>query len=253
VIDLDHLSYSSISLYLRCSRAWYGRYVDHIKVPTSPALVFGSAIHNTIERYLLTGQDPLSAWSECWAEQVNSEGSGIEWGGDTPERFVNDGIHYLGSKAVQDGIAALKCAMGANGPRVEERVTLTVPGVPLPLIGYIDFVAPDGVPCDLKTAARAWDADKAQREPQSLYYLAALNQSGETVPQWMFRHYVLVKTKKPQWQVFEHRHSVAELFGLLDTVQQAWRGIEAGIFTPNTSGWQCSPKYCDMWQACQGK
>ena len=51
-MGLDHLSYSSISTWLMCPRSWKYRYLDRVPVPTSPALMFGSAFHNTVEEYL---------------------------------------------------------------------------------------------------------------------------------------------------------------------------------------------------------
>lgn len=41
---VDYLSYSSVSTYLLCPKSWQFRYIDKVSVPTSPNLIFGSAV-----------------------------------------------------------------------------------------------------------------------------------------------------------------------------------------------------------------
>lgn len=249
--ELDHLSYSSISAYLSCGQAWNFRYVQHIPTPTAPELVFGSAVHNTVERYIQTKQPLLDVWNECWAAQVAKEPS-IEWGAATPEEFANDGTRLLGNAKVQEALAAVAATCGES-PVVERRIEMYVPGVPIPIIGYIDIMDGQGVPADLKTSARSWTADRAQSELQSLFYLAALNQLGETVPEWRFKHYVLVKTKTPQFQTFEHTHSLGEMFWMMGLIQRAWRGIERGVFLMNPDSWKCDARHCGYHHLCRGQ
>jgi len=250
-MPLDHLSYSSISQYLSCGQSWYYHYVEHIPTPTAPELVFGSAVHKAVERYITTRRPLLDVWSECWRAQLESESS-IEWVTSTPEEFANDGVRLLGNAKVQEAIATIAAQCGEN-PTVERRVEMHVPGVPVPIIGYIDIMTAGGVPGDFKTSARSWTQDRAQSELQSLFYLAALNQLGETVPGWRFRHYVLVKTKTPQFQTFEHTHSLGEMFWMMNLIQRAWKGIERDVYTMNPDNWKCSPKYCDYWHLCRGR
>ncbi len=249
--ELTHLSYSSVSTYLMCGRAWAFRYIEQIPTPTAPELVFGSAIHKAVEQHIVTKQPLLDLWSECWATQCAGEAE-IAWGASTPEEFCNDGIRLLSNAKVQKALADI-AGMCAETPVTERRIEMHVPGVPIPIIGYIDLMDRNGIPGDLKTSARSWTADRAQSELQSLFYLAALNQLGETVPSWTFRHYILVKTKTPQIQVFEHFHSLGEMFWMIELIQRAWRGIEQEIYLMNPSGWKCSPRYCEFWHLCRGR
>ena len=50
--EIDHLSYSSIGSYLTCFRAWKYHYIDKLPEPTTPALIFSSAIHDTVEKLI---------------------------------------------------------------------------------------------------------------------------------------------------------------------------------------------------------
>ena len=157
-------------------------------------------------------------------------------------------------------VDALRPLSDDAGPIIEKYITLTVPGVPVPIIGYIDMIESDGIPCDFKTSSKSWNQDQANSEMQPTFYLAALNQAGY-LPQFVapdyskvfaFRHYVFVKTKKPRVQIWESTRTVADLFWLFGLIRDVWSGIEAGVFPPNPTGWKCSPKYCEYWGICRG-
>lgn len=252
-MDLEHLSYSSISSYLACGYNWKLHYLDKIATPGSPALVFGSAWHGTLERFLQSGYqaDLVGAWREEWAKEVGANPE-VDWGAG-PEELCNDGVRMLSSAEIRAGLLSIRPAIDKDGARIERKVELRVPGVPLPIIGYIDIVTDDGVPGDFKTSARAWSADKATGETQPLFYLAALNQAGETVPGWRFRHFVFVKTKTPQFQVIEHHHNPGQLLWLFSMIRSVWEGIEAGVFPMNPGSWKCSPSFCDYYARCRGR
>lgn len=254
MLDLEHLSYSSISLYLDCGEAWKRKYVEKQPTIVSPALIFGSAFHDTVEAAVGDpGADLLKTWTAKWNKRVGE--ADVAWGVDTPEFHHNEGHRILSADNVQGAIRSIRVGHDDDGagPLVEQKVELRVPGVPIPIIGYIDLMTTDGVPADLKTAARAWTDAKAADSLQGLFYLAALNQAGKTAHAWRFRYYIFVKTKTPQVQIIEHTHHPGEIFFLFKLIQSIWRGIEQGVFPINPTGWKCDPKYCDFWADCRGK
>ena len=252
---LDHLSYSSISAYLTCGRHWQYRYVEQAPALTSTNLLLGSAVHGAIEAYIATPDRQPDAmhelWRSSWAKQVDANEGRIDWGIDTPEGLSNQGLKLLThpeTLLVLDALTPL-------GPEwIEKRVELHVPGVPVPVVGYIDIVTADGIPGDFKTSARSWSEDKALGETQPLFYLAALNQAGYTLnPQRRFRHYVFVKTKEPKVQIIEHSHTAGQLFWLFEMIRSVWQAIEAGVYPLNPTGWKCTPAYCEYWTRCRGR
>ena len=251
--DIQHLSYSSISTYLLCPESWGRRYILHEQAPTATALVFGSAVHSAIEVYLRTGKPLGTAWHESWGEQLSRE-SNVAWGEENADTLAADGERLLTAPTVMAFLNEIRANFDASRERsIERKVELRVPGVPVPIIGYIDVITKDGVPGDFKTAARMWAPSKAAEEMQPLVYLAALNQEGVHDHNWRFRHYVLSKGTKPAAKVFECQRSPAEvLTSLFPTVQQVWRDIQAERFPKVTTGWKCGPKYCEYWQGCQG-
>ena len=269
MIELDHLSYSSISTWQMCGASWKFRYIDKPAGLTSTALVFGSAFHNAVENFLarqVEGSEKVSLL-DCWHEAWKNESTrmdpetderkpreDVNWDLETPESLCNEGVRILGHPDIQQGILSIKPLIRADfSPAIETKIELKVPGVPIPIIGYIDIIAADCVPGDFKTSSRSWSADKAEDEIQTLFYLAALNQAGFEVKDWRFRHYIFVKTKTPQFQVFEHRHNPTQLMWLFKMIGEVWRAIEAGVYPPNPGSWKCSPKYCEYWALCRGK
>jgi hypothetical protein len=128
-----------------------------------------------------------------------------------------------------------------------------VPGVEIPIVGYVDLIAEDGVPGDFKTAARRWPNGKAQAELQPLFYLAALNQAGYSAPGMKFRHYVITKGAKPEVDVHETQRAWGEIVWLFETIVRVWRAIRAEVFPMNPSSWRCSAAYCEFWPTCRGR
>lgn len=205
---IEHLSYSSINTYLMCPRSWKYHYLDKVPVKTSAALVFGSAFHGAIEAYIrATDQHGQlsSYWPWNWDEQIGKSPD-IEWNGESTESIYNQGILMLSNEEVRAVVDSLKPMVVDQRVYIEQQVSLNVPGVPVNVIGYIDIITEDGVPGDFKTASRRWEEDKATNELQPSFYLAALNQARfPGNPDRKFRHYVFVKTKRPQAQIIETR------------------------------------------------
>ena len=258
----DYLSYSSINLFLTCGEHWRRKYLLNQPQPSTPALIFGSAVHGTIEELIRwkatnhldgTGMTQNDVWPMVWEQKIREEGDRVEWGADTPEFHFNEGVRLLGSPDVQQMVDGIRPLMDSNGPWIERKIELRVPGVPIPIIGYIDLVAADGVPCDFKTSATRWTQDKAQGEIQPLFYLAGLHQMGRSVPGMRFRHYVMTKTKKPEVQVLEHCHGWDEVFWLYELIRRVWQAIEAQVFPVNPGAWLCSQRYCAYYSDCRGK
>lgn len=248
---IEHLSYSSISLYLDCPEAWRRKYMLNEPTRKGTALAFGTAWHGLIERMIQTPQsDPAAIWSE---EFDKAFGSDIYYElGETREEHCNEGTRILSNGDVLAAIRSIQPGYDDQGALIERKVELRVPGVPVPVIGFIDVILEDGTPADFKTSARSWTDDKAQSSLQTLFYLAALNQAGFKV-NWRFRHFIFVKTKTPQVQVLEHSHRPGELFFLFHLVARVWDAIQKEAFPPNPTGWRCSEKYCDFYSSCRGK
>lgn len=253
-MNIQHLSYSSLTTYLTCPEQWRRKYILHQPTTATPALIFGGAFHNTIERYITQEKRTASLtdlWPDVWQEKMREELT-VTWGDDTPAGCFEEGLRMFGSADVQRVIDEIVPHVDDRGPMVERKVEIRVPGVPVPVVGYIDVITDDHVPGDFKTASASWSDDRAQGEMQPLFYLAALDQAGYAMSDLRFRHYVFTKTKTPRVQVIDHVHTWNEVLWLFQMVRRAWEAIDAGVFPLNPGGWACSPKYCSYWSTCRG-
>jgi CRISPR/Cas system-associated exonuclease Cas4 (RecB family) len=254
---IEHLSYSSINTYLMCPRSWKYHYLDKTQVKTSASLIFGSAFHGAIEAYIRARNTDqagrlASYWDWNWAEQIGKNPD-IEWNGESKESIFNQGVVMLSNEDVRAVVDGLKPLVIDQEVYIERQVTLHVPGVPVNVIGYIDIITADGIPGDFKTSSRRWEEDKAANELQPSFYLAALNQNWiPGNPERKFRHYVFIKTKRPQVQVIETRRGANELMDVLRITKEVWDGISAEKFPQNFRTWKCSPRWCEYFKICRG-
>lgn len=250
---ITYLSYSSINLYLTCAEHWRRKYIDKEPQTSTPALLVGSAFHGTVERAVVERAPLPALWPQVWAAKLEADGAAVEWGVETPEQHFNDGLRLVSAEPVQRMVDAIRPQVDGDGACIERKMQIEVPGVPVPVIGYIDIVTDDGVPGDFKTSKTKWSQADAEGEIQPLFYLAALHQAGRPSPGNMFRHFVVTKTKEPTATVIEHTHTWDEIFWLYDLIRRVWRGIEAEVYPTNPNAWLCSQKWCAYWADCRGK
>lgn len=257
--SIEHLSYSSLSTYQSCARSWRFKYLDQQPAPSTPALAFGSAWHATVEEIIRStalhhSADIRGIWTENLAIATASVPADRYELGESPESLADDGLRMLYDPEVIRSLSTLRPLMIDGAPVIERKVELRVPGVPVPIVGYIDCVLDDGCPVDFKTSERAWSNDRAFNEIQPLFYLAALLQEDvRPAANYRFTHVVFPKSGKARVQIFQHTHTPAQLFWLFGLIRDCWTGIDSGVFHPNPTSWLCSPKFCNYWTQCRGK
>ena len=256
MIELDHLSYSSISSYLTCGKAWKYKYLDKIPTKPSTTLILGSTVHDTMEEMIakrsvgMEPPNPVEFATDTLTKRLELDRDKLV--PEDIETLQNDVLRLVSDAGILYGMSQIRAKVDDDGPQIERKVTLQVPEVDVPIIGFIDIVLEEGTPADFKTSARSWTQDRAEKEMQPVFYLAAMGQCGMPV-NWHFKHIVMVKTKIPKFQILEHTHEPKELFKLFQQVQEVWKGMNSGVFNPAAPGsWKCSPKFCDYYDICQG-
>lgn len=249
---INHLSYSSISLYLDCAEAWRRKYIAKEPTFSNSNLMLGKAFHGAVEAAVeLPGVNLQAAYSEQFNKALE-EDKNVIWGDETQESTFNEGVRLLSNADVQQAILSIKPGKDERGAMIERKVELRVPSVPVPIIGYVDIILDDGTPADFKTSSKSWSEGQASGSLQTLFYLAAMNQMGMPI-NWKFKHFIFVKTKTPKVQVLEHAHKASELFFLFEVIANAWKGIEREVFPLAPGSWKCSAAYCDFYKNCRGK
>ena len=255
MLPIEHLSYSSISSYMTCGKAWKYRYIDKVQAPTSLTLITGSAVHDTVEKIIenrtlgIYDADATEIATQALAERFSS--ADIDENTPEAETAKNDVLRVVTDAYILSEVNNLTAKVDDAGPMIERKVTLQVPEVEVPIIGYIDIILSNGTPADFKTSAKSWTQAKAEAELQPVFYLGAMGQMGIPV-NWDFWHIVFVKTKQPKFQILKHRHYPEQIFKLFEQIQTVWKSMSSNVFLPAAPGcWKCSPKCCEYWKICQ--
>jgi hypothetical protein len=259
-----HLSYSQISMYVDCGKRWQGHYRQNLRSPLGEALIFGSVVHSVIEKFIVDKKINMQEqfhndWNTAVALPANKS---IVWE-ETPDTAKAAGDRIFSSQEVFDVLSAIVPGKYSRESKeqpgqfetvdaVEREIFWHLKDVP-DIVGYIDCIADDGVPIDFKTAGRMWSADKARKEMQPLFYLAALEELGEHSHGFKFRHIVITKSATPRIEIFEEQRSPVEIETMEMIVRAAWSGISSGLFIPNPTSMLCDPRFCGAYFDCVGK
>lgn len=140
-----HLSASQINMLRRCPEQFRRVYVQGERRRPAGALVWGTADHKAHERNFRqkidTGADiPVAdvqlAFAEEWDRAVERDGGEreIDWEGEKPGELKDIGVGVVAAYHKQVSPRVQPVA-------VEERFSLEVPGVPVPVVGYVDVRA----------------------------------------------------------------------------------------------------------------
>jgi len=149
---LRHLSASSLGMVLRCPRQFQRRYMFHEKQRPGESIVIGSFFHETLDwnyqtKILSFVDQPLSDAVQYLQDEavpkVLEEEGGVEnvlW--DTDLDTARSDAERLMSAYYKTVVPRIQ-PMGT-----EERFEIRVPGVEVPVMGYIDLLAATEVEMD---------------------------------------------------------------------------------------------------------
>lgn len=248
---LDHISPSSLKLYLGCSLRYYFKKVLKLPEPCSPSLHLGKAVHKGLQAFHLgrwrgTSHDlqaVMGAYDKALSEQQESDP--VEFKG----KKDREKIHAQGKEVLNAYLQSEHAQMPEIPLGVEVQLEEDFPELPSPLMGYIDLVREGNVPVDFKTCASTPDVELEafNHEIQlTLYQLLIESATGERVDgrELVF----LVKTKTPK--IIVHRLPPAtqhEKNRVLEIAQAAVEGIYHERFYPQP-GMACS--WCSFRAEC---
>lgn len=249
---LDHISASSLKLYLGCSLKYYFKKVLGLPEPTSPSLHLGKAVHAGLQAFHRGRwygkshdlQTVLQAYEKALAEQ--NESDPVEYKNDKEcDKLIEQGNRVLTAYLESEHAMMDEIPLG-----VEVKLEEDLPELPSPLLGYVDLVRAGNVPVDFKTCASTPDVELEafQHELQlTAYQLLIESATGEAVEgrELVF----LVKTKTPK--VIVHRMPPAtqqDKQRFWSIAQAAVDGIYHERFYPQP-GMQCS--WCAFREQCK--
>ncbi len=237
--ELTSFSYSRLNRYLQCPEQYRLYYVERLRPRISPAsLVFGQVIHMALAAHFRHGEDPAHAFDVFWNSTKTTAM-------DYKRRESWESLHAA-------GLALLEKFTREDRPRItnvrssEQRFTLMIDGLDLPLIGATDLIADlDGTSAviDFKTAASAYEAHEAVLSDQ----LSAYQLAEPEVERAAFC--VLVKTKEPRVEWFVEERRVGQLVEFAAKAEYVARAITSGDFYKRPGKW-CA--WCDYLPVCLG-
>lgn len=188
----DHLSATRLSMFQRCPEQYRRRYILGQKERPGAAMVWGSADHYAHEQNFtqkITSGEDISdadvqlAFAEGFDQAVERGGgeAEVEWGFDKPGALKDAGAKLV-------SVYHAQVSPRIQPTAVEEKFSVALPGVPVPVIGYVD-VKTAGEAIERKTAKAKQPKPKPDWRIQGLLYQAV---DGRPVD-W----HVSVKTKLP--------------------------------------------------------
>lgn len=137
----DYLSYSAVNSYEECPRQWYLRYARKAKPRQAWFFAMGSAVHQSIEAYLGTGDVPefTSVFYPLVAEQMKLDPDVDSWlhAGSAQDPVIKDKAVELGKVCVE---RAVKFLEDVDVWEVEYKIKTSLPGCDVPVIAFIDIL-----------------------------------------------------------------------------------------------------------------
>ena len=180
--EITHLSQSSIGMLFRCARQFERRYLHHEKERPGEAIVIGSIFHESIDfnyaQKIASHEDlPLSEiityLNDAAVPKVIEQEGGVDnirW--DTTPDVARSDAERLTAAYAQAVVPRIQ-PIGR-----EFKFDLDVPGVPVPIIGYVD-VWETGRTIDTKTGKQAMSKVKPSWRLQGSLYAWATGRPTE--------------------------------------------------------------------------
>jgi putative RecB family exonuclease len=135
---------------------------------------------------------------------------------------------------------------------IEEAFSITIPEIPIPIIGAMDLVEEDEsgtvIITDFKTSGRAYSRDEVDQNQQLTMYKIAAKKNGFGDREILLRFDTLIKTKTPKFEQYWTTRSELDERRLIKKASQVWEGISKGVFIGNDTSWKC--KGCSYKTAC---
>ena len=254
---INHLSISQLDMFGRCGEQYRRRYIEGEVIPPGIAARIGSGVHKGAEvnfrSKMQTGQDlPLDVIQDAAAEAYANElANGVFF---SPEEASGARLAMAEGKDTVVSLTTLfrnELAPQIQPALVEEKVTIDLPGVDLPVVTILDCYTQSKTLRDLKTAGRKWPQDKADGSNQPTVYREAVRAvTGEYPESICFD--VLVSTKTPALQTLPTVRTAEDLAILTHKFGIMVASVNSGIFPPaQPDHWCCSAKFCVYWSTCR--
>lgn len=254
----DYLSYSQISMYLRCGEQYRRRYVENQIIPPTIAMLKGRSVHKGAEynyRQKIQSHEDLRV-NDIVEVSVND----YELNTKDTELFLSDEEKTIGKKKVvaqaKDSVVntsilyAEKLAPQVQPVLVEEKIEFVSPGG-IRIMSIIDCADVHENVRDMKVTGKSKTQDDADKSIQfTLYANAYFEKTGKLPKALVFD--ALVEKKEPEYKPVVTTRTADSLMTAHRIIESVAQGINAGVYLPAQEGsWVCSPKFCGYYNTCK--
>jgi hypothetical protein len=253
---ITHLSVSQLDMFQRCGEQYRRRYLEEEVIPPGIAARVGAGVHKAAEvnyrAKMQTGEDmPLDAVQDAAAgAYVKALQDGVFFSPEEAPRAKAAMGEGKDSAVALATVFRRDLAPGIKPALIEEKITIDLPGVPLPVFTVLDLYTADRTLHDLKTSGKKWPEGKAHTSHQPTAYREAVKAATGEYPNTLCFD-VLVNTKTPALQTLATERNQGDTVALANHFRMMLAAISAGIFLPAEPGaWICSPKWCGYWFTC---
>lgn len=229
----------------------------------SDATAIGTSVHTAIEHYILSNGDPSVV------ELVDVAKENLKQHLEDPTLRLTE-ISQDADKMFQsvdamvtawwDEIRPTVTLGGLVEHKFQAPLSVNANGTELWLEGTMDYVAPDGVIWDWKTAGRSYSAKEKQKQShQASCYVAAARILGlvdNSDEPTLFRFGVMLRQTTPKAQIVTVSRDKHQVEWLRRQVASVASNV---LMLPMDMDWAmndqhnlCSAKWCDYWTVCKG-
>jgi len=253
----DYLSFSQVSMFLRCGKSYEFRYLENKKIPPGIAMIKGSSVHGGIEfnsiqkiqsRIDLPKSDIVDAAVTAFNTQITEE---IQLSDD--ERGI--GKKEIIGRAKDSVVTISELYVDSVAPtiqpiEVEKTIMIDIPDSQ-PIMAVLDCIDEKHVVHDYKVTGKSKNQNEADTSLQLSVYAMAHKELYGTLPKKLVLD-TMVELKTPKYQAIETTRDedcYVKIYRISQAVQKA---IAAGIFLPPAEGsWNCSSRFCGYYDICE--
>ena len=214
--DIDHLSASSIQLFLRCPEAWRRKYLCGEVEPPTAAMQAGTRAHEYLEQVLRSG--------------INL---GVEW--------RRDEWDHAAPQAEDQTQAAIRAAVvGSWGRPIEAETEFVIARPDYSIVGRIDAICESSDPWqsviyDLKVVTKPRLPDRVATWEKYWVQLALYSAARQ------IRNTSILAVSTSSYRVARHRFVMSEEYHgrVLNLADVIWWKVQAGEFIPDPEPAKC--------------
>lgn len=257
-----HLSWSQLSMFMRCPQQYYRRYREGEIIPPAIAMIKGSAtdrgVQTALTRKIETGElAPLEECQQTARDYVTAEFKRGAYWLDPEQRAQDKPKEAWRSDCVEaavdlTGLHRTKIAPALDPTAVQRGWRLLLDGFPFDLMGYID-ICEEHATYDVKTSTKAPPQNAAHVSDQLTTY-AMFRRVADALEDGDLALQVLVRTHKKhqlKYQMLWTERDDEDYRIFLRRIEAVAAGIEAGAFPPcDRSAWNCDPTWCGYYETC---